>query len=127
MTFCLYSIKFIPGHISFSMCHVNTLFATYAIYLISNWLLVEIKGKYYHTNYHTHSTHTENTRENMTWSQDFVWNKQCSEINTFYNFQALSKSQLSKFEVKKLNLDQITRTKMILTINLLIDSNEVKI
>ena len=71
-------------------CAMSTLFATYAIYLISNWLLVEIKGKFYHT--HTHILHTKNTRENVTWSQDFVWNKQCSEINTFYNFQGLSKS-----------------------------------
>ena len=58
MTFCLYSIKFIPGHINFSMCHVNTLFATYAIYLISNWLLVEIKGKYYHTHTLSHAQYT---------------------------------------------------------------------
>ena len=36
-------------------CAMSTLSATYAIYLISNWLLVEIKGKYYlsHTLSHT--------------------------------------------------------------------------
>ena len=44
-------------------CAMSTLFATYAIYLISNWLLVEIKGKYYHTHYHTHSTHQKYKRK----------------------------------------------------------------
>ena len=44
-------------------CAMLTLSATYAIYLISNWLLVEIKGKYYHTHTITHSTHKKYKRK----------------------------------------------------------------